>query len=223
MDAEKGEPFAVPSQAALDEMHRHLEEEHGMEFEAERDVSYAGNPRREAALTHRPETPRSAEAFWCVNCPGKVFMVALQPELSAERIDHLALHDPELRSVLAESTEEDRAEAVEAYEAEKSAAALLARYRRRARLRTTKPQPAAQERRAGAQRYLLAKYEEIGDVEETVWELLQLSRRDPKAYRQVMGTDRQFAFETLRKYWQAIPNEERAAAKQRYLERAHSK
>ncbi len=86
--------------------------------------------------------------------------------------------------------EADHPEVVEAYEAQKQAAELLKSYRKRARLRTARPQPAAQERREGAQAYLLAKYEEIGNMDETLWDLLQLRIRDLEAYRQVLGTDK---------------------------------
>lgn len=190
-----------------------------MAFEPERDVSFAGNLQPDAVLTHRPESPGAAEGFWCAQCPGMIFAVAESPELTPERIAHLALHDEELQNRLVGVAEEDRAELVEAYKREQSGAALLKRSRRQARMRTAKPQPAAQERREEAQAYLLAKYEEIGSVEEALWALAQLQTRDPKTYRQVMGTDQKYAVETLRKYWLEIDSDKREAAKQRYLAR----
>ena len=132
-------------------------------------------------------------------------MVTEQPKLSSERIAYLSRGDEELQSLLAEVPEADHAELVEAHEAQKRAAELLKGHRKRARLRTTRPQPAAQERREGAQAYLLAKYEEIGTVDDTLWDLLQLRNRDPAAYRDVVGSDENYKLETIRKYWYAIP------------------
>jgi hypothetical protein len=213
---------ALPTQAAFEEMRQHLEEEHGRDFESQRDVFYAGNASPDAVFTHRPETTATAEGFWCALCPGRIFVLAMKPGLSEERIAHLALHDPELGQVLAEGAAQDRVELVEAHEEEKSAAALLARHRRRARLRTRVPQPAAQERRERAQQYLLARYEEIGNVEEALWDLAQLRTRDPEVYRQVMGDEADYKIETLRKYWQEIPLAEREATKQRWRERGEA-
>lgn len=198
-------------------MRSHLGEEHGAAFELKRDVSFEGNAPPDAVLTHRAETSGSSEGFWCARCPGKVFVVAEKTGLSRERIARLVRDDLELQHLLAEAPDADPAELVEAYEEDKGAAELLKRHRKRARMRTARPQPAAQERREGAQAYLLAKYEEIGSVEETLWALAQLQTRDPKAYRQVMGTDQAYAVETLRKYWLEIDFDQREAAKQRYL------
>ncbi|MGB7587997.1 MAG: hypothetical protein WBM00_04745 [Solirubrobacterales bacterium] len=210
---------APPSEAALDFMREHLAEEHGRDFDPERDLYYAGNAPAGAILTHRAETPGSVEGFWCSLCPGKVFMAGLQPELTEERIAHLARLDPQLGERLGEVGEAERAELVEAHEEEKNAAALLRDHRRRARLRQRTVQPEAQRRREDAQRYLLAKYEEIGNVEDALWSLLQLRNRDQKSYREVMGTDEEYKLETIRKYWQDIDLERRKEAKQRFLAR----
>jgi hypothetical protein len=209
----------IPSKSVVEEMRRHLEEEHGRDFAVGRDVSYQGNAAPDALITHRPESAATAEGFWCSLCPGKVFLSALQPELSEERIAYLAHRDPGLAKLLAEAGEDEHAELVEARAEEQSAKAILDRRRRRARLSTQKPQPVAQERRERAQAYLLVAYEKIGNVEEALWELAQLRTRDPKAFRRVMGDEHDYKIETLRKYWQAIPIEERQAAKQRYIAR----
>lgn len=121
--------------------------------------------------------------------------------------------------MLAEVDDDQRAELVKARQSEQNAAALLARQRRRERLRTVRPQPSAEARRQAAQAFLLSAYEELGNVENTIWSLLDLKRTDAGRYRQIMGTDQLFAPGTVQKYWQEIPLEEREAAKQRYLDR----
>ncbi len=219
MATEKSESPPRPSEEALELMRSHLKDKHSAGFELERDVSFEGNARADAMLTFRPETPAAPEGFRCAECPGRVFAVAKRPKLSPERIAHLARHDPELRRRLVDVPSEDQAELVEIYESEKSGAEMLAARRRRSRMRTAKPPPAAQERRDRANSYLLAKYEEIGNVEETLWALAQLRTRDPKAYRKIIGSDEHYKLETLRKYWQQIPLAKRQAAKQRYLDR----
>lgn len=200
-------------------MRDHLAAEHGREFDLERDLFHEGNSPSGAILTHRAASAAASEGFWCSLCPGRVFLVSLEPELSEERIAYLARLDPELGALLAEVGEAERAELVEAHLEKQRAASLLREHRRRARLGQGIEQPEAKRRREGAQRYLLARYEEIGNVEEALWSLLQLGNRDPRAYRQVMGTDRPFALETLRKYWGDIDLELRQDAKRRYLAR----
>lgn len=215
MSAEQPVP---PSEAVREEMREHLEAEHRRGFEAKRDVFYEGNQSPDAVFTHRPETAASAEGFSCELC-GRTFLSALEPGLSEERITYLARNDSELARLLAEAGVDQRTELVKAHRSERSAAALLERRRRRERLQTVKPQPAAAARRQRAQAYLLATYEEIGNVEEALWSLAQLRIRDPKAYRQIMGDEHDYKIGTLDKYWQEIPLAEREAAKQRFLDR----
>ena len=222
MEADSGDRSLFPSLACIELMRRHLAQEHGLSLELWSQASFTGNVQAEAPLTFLPETPAAAEGFYCRDCPGRNFRIAPAPGLSAERIDHLALHDPELQGLLADASEAERAELVEAFQAEKQAAALLERHRKRTRLRTAKPQPAAQERRERAQAYLLAKYEEIGNVEEALWDLMQLRARDLATYRRVIGSDQEYKLETFRKYWAEVPLEEREAAKQRFLDRKQS-
>jgi hypothetical protein len=218
MEPEERE-LANPSPAVLELMKSHLAEEHGRDFELERDLSMSGRPNPDAMLSYRGENAGGAgEGFWCREHPGLIFTVDPEPALSAERIAHLARLDPELQSRLAEVPETEHAELVQAYEEEKQAAELLKRFRKRRRQRTAKPQPAAQERREGAQAYLLAKYEEIGLVDEICWDLLHLRNRDPAAYREVIGSDEPYKLETVRKWWYEIPESEREAAKHRYLD-----
>jgi hypothetical protein len=75
-------------------------------------------------------------------------------------------------------------------------------------------------RRAGSQAYLLEKYEELGTLHEAFWELVHLHDREPDRYRQLTGSNRLPQYETLHRYWQAIPITQRRAAKQRYVGRS---
>ena len=100
MAVEAEDRFAFPSLAGIELMRRHLAEDHGIALELWRDVSLMGNSQAEAMLTFRPESPASAEGFWCRECPGAVFMVTEQPKLSSERIAYLSRGDEELQSLL---------------------------------------------------------------------------------------------------------------------------
>ena len=74
-------------------------------------------------------------------------------------------------------------------------------------------------RRVGSQKFLLASYAEVGNLNEALWELGHLHDRDPCRYRQLTGSDELPAYETLRGYWKRIPLARRRAAKQRFLRR----
>jgi hypothetical protein len=72
-------------------------------------------------------------------------------------------------------------------------------------------------RRVGSQKFLLARYGELGKLNEAVWELVHLHDREPGRYRQLTGSDDLPQYETLRRYWKQIPIARRLAARQRFL------
>jgi hypothetical protein len=75
----------------------------------------------------------------------------------------------------------------------------------------------ALDRRVGSQRFLLARYAELGKLNEAVWELVHLHDREPVCYRELTGSDDLPQHETLRRYWKQIPIAQRRAARQRFL------
>jgi hypothetical protein len=72
-------------------------------------------------------------------------------------------------------------------------------------------------RRAGCQKFLLARYTELGKLNEAVWELSHLHGREPGRYRQITGSDDLPQYETLHGYWKQIPIAQRRAARRRFL------
>jgi hypothetical protein len=84
---------------------------------------------------------------------------------------------------------------------------------------SARPSNGAGRRRAGSQAYLLAKYEELGKLNEAYWELVDMHACEPDRYRQVTGSDHLPQYETFHRYWTGIPVTQRRAAKRRYLSR----
>jgi hypothetical protein len=74
----------------------------------------------------------------------------------------------------------------------------------------------ALDRRVGSQRFLLARYAQLGKLNEAIWELVHLHDREPGRYRQLTGSDHLPQHETLRRYWMQIPIAQRRAAGQRF-------
>ena len=75
----------------------------------------------------------------------------------------------------------------------------------------------ALDRRVGSQRFLLARYAQLGKLNEAIWELVHLHDREPGRYRQLTGSDDLPQYETLHGYWKQIPIAKRRAARQRFL------
>lgn len=201
-------------------MRRHLENEHGLAFQLHRDVHFAGNEIRDPKLTYSPATPAHGARFWCERCAGAVFTLGPPPYGDRERNALLRRTDPGLQGALSSVPPEDTEAFTEAWDRNQIGVAQLHEVGRRERMRTSRRRPEAQLRQDNAARYLLAAYERLGRVEGAIDDLLELQRRDPKRYREILGTDRPYAYETVRTWWRKIPAEEREKAKVRHRERA---
>jgi len=72
--------------------------------------------------------------------------------------------------------------------------------------------PSVDRRRQACQAFLLWRYTELRDVEETIRELVALHRTNPRLYRELVEDGRPLSNETLRRYWKDImPDLKRAA------------
>lgn len=192
-------------------MRKHAREHGRRGFDLRRDVAVGKRRPKEAILRYYPER----EAYECTECPGYVFYAGAEP---GDAYTAALARDPALQPLLAGIGDiRERRELAAAIARGELGRELQDLLGKRRRLRTARAKrPEVEARRQSVQRYLLGRYEELGNVNDAIGSLLVLYERDRGAYERIVGSDRRFAFETFRDYWHQIPPQERAAARERY-------
>jgi hypothetical protein len=200
-------------------MAAHGQSGHGRaDFDVARDVHVAGTdaPWQETLFTFDPK----GRWYTCRDpaCVHKRFYLDVDPPQDPV-VRILRRSDPALEPFLAglktTAARDARVNEIDSGQLGEQLAALLAKGDQQ---RTRHPNPAAAARKQGCQAFLLAHYQQHGNVQEALDALTYLRRDDREQYQQVTGGDRLYAPETFRGYWRDIPLTLRAAAKKGYLE-----
>lgn len=207
--------YERPPEAAVESMRKHLLEDHGLRMRLRRDVAWPGNSAKAPVLTFQPASYARGAKYNCARCPGRVFIVS-GPVRGPQRCAFRAMHDPQLRMLLRGVAPERQDDLIDAYDRGELMPAIIDGGLARRRQQTKRnARPAAQRRKKRAQAWLLRRYAELGNVEDTLEELANSLRDDVEARYDILGQNAPRALETLRGDWKDIPREQREAAKRK--------
>lgn len=191
--------------------------EHGRgDFDRERDIHWGAHAREGALLRWDPER----EGFKCAHprCAGRIYYGSWQPSVAAVAA---LRRDPALQPLLAGlHTLEERNDMALAVARGELGPALRTQLLRRRATQTRRRRPEDEQRLVRCQRELRALVRAGASVEEAVGGLAGLHASDRERHQTLFGSDKPYAFETIRGYWKAIPGEERAQLTARTPERA---
>jgi hypothetical protein len=197
-----------PTADEVERMRAHRRDEHGEDFDLQRDVSYAGNTSDAAPMTFVAATPAAGPKYWCKDCEGRVFMLPDPYVGTPERRDHLRSFDKQLQTLLA-GVDPDAEDA------------LIDRYERR-RLGVFAPvadEPVSRRRSVTAGRIercqdFLYDRRLVGrTVDEAIDDLMDLHAENRKLYIEIVGDGTLYAAETFRSYYKELPADKKAAAR----------
>jgi hypothetical protein len=213
--------YERPPDEVVNDVKRHLLDRHGHVLRLRRDVYWPGNRAKRPVVTLELANYARPARYWCAHCPrGHDLFIVGAPVRGPERSALLRLHDPRVGMLLSGVPTERHDEVIDAYDRGELMPAMIDTALARRRQQTKRnPRPAAQRRRRGAQRWMLARYAEIGNVEEVQNELAELLRDDRQARFDILGEDTTRAEETLKADWRVIPIEQRLAARRTALAR----
>jgi hypothetical protein len=147
----------------------------------------------------------------CPLCPGLTIVVDTAPDPELLR---LVSQQQGLQPLLSGLCQADRDQLARDAITGHLGRAVLAPAAGSARLATRIPQAETARRKHAAQAFLLDAYAQHGTVERAIDALVELHRSDRPRYREIIGNDRLYAYETLRQYWRGIEPARRSEARQ---------
>lgn len=190
---------------------------HGHKLRLRRDVAWPGNRAKRPHVTLEPASFARPARVWCGLCPpGRDLHLVGAPERGPARRSWLRRTDGQLEALLRGVAADRHDELIDAYDRGELMPAILEGALTRRRQQTKEPAVArhdAEKRRKGAQGWMLARYAEVGNVDELQDELEQLLRENRHARLEILGEDTTRAKETLKGDWKRIPVEQREAAR----------
>lgn len=203
----------------MEAIRRHHSQEHGLEFDLDRDVYFPGNTRQGTTYDYSSDRIRG-DLFFCAMCgQGRNFIVGGPPHGTSERNAFLKQTDPHLKGLLAGTPFEDHDALIEAYDRQELGRLRRSKPTTRAgrRAATTHGKPDYRRRLDGFGPFFLDAYAKQGTVEGAIESLLALCETDRDAYAEVLGESTLYSAETFRQYvYAATTDAERKEAKDRW-------